>query len=107
MPLKLYSNLTPRFEEEPKAKAEVAFTKPKIDVKHLMAKCRDEQCADNELADSTDDVDNSLLKEEKVIIFAFSCFTILFIIPRTVLLSSIQLEAETLDFLTHALPRNL
>ena len=33
--------------------------------------------------------------------------TLLFIIPRTLLLSSIQPEAETLDFLTHALPRNL
>ena len=33
--------------------------------------------------------------------------TLLFIIPRTVLLSSIQLEAETLDFSAHALPRNL
>ena len=34
-------------------------------------------------------------------------FTLLSIIPRTVLLSSIQLEAETLDFSTHAIPRNL
>ena len=33
--------------------------------------------------------------------------TLLFIIPRIVLLSSIQPEAETLDFSTHALPRNL
>ena len=37
----------------------------------------------------------------------FKIFTLLFIIPRTVLLSSIQLEAETLDFSTHALLRNL
>ena len=34
-------------------------------------------------------------------------FTLLFIIPHTVLLAFIQPEAETLDFLTHALPRNL
>ena len=34
-------------------------------------------------------------------------FTLLFIIPRTVLLSSIQPEAESLDFSTTALPRNL
>ena len=34
-------------------------------------------------------------------------FTLLFIIPRTVLLSSIQPEGETLDFSTHAFPRNL
>ena len=33
--------------------------------------------------------------------------TLLFIIPRTVLLSSIQPEAETRDFSTHALLRNL
>ena len=37
---------------------------------------------------------------------SFMC-TLLFIIPRTVLLSLIQPEAETLDFSTHALPRNL
>ena len=34
-------------------------------------------------------------------------FTLLFIIPRTVLLSSMQPEAETLDFSTHALPSNI
>ena len=34
-------------------------------------------------------------------------FTLIFIIPRIVLLSFIQPEAETLDFSTHALPRNL
>ena len=34
-------------------------------------------------------------------------FTLLFIIQRTVLLSSIKPEAETLDFSTHALLRNL
>ena len=34
-------------------------------------------------------------------------FTLLFIIPRIALLSSTQPEAETLDFSTHALPRNL
>ena len=33
--------------------------------------------------------------------------TLLFIIPRTVLLSFIQLEAETLDFSNHAFPRSL
>ena len=33
--------------------------------------------------------------------------TLLFIIPRTVLLSSIHPETETLDFSTDALPRNL
>ena len=32
---------------------------------------------------------------------------LLFIIPHTVLLAFIQPEAETLDFSTHALPRNL
>ena len=31
--------------------------------------------------------------------------TLLFIIPRTLLLPSIQPEAETLDFSTHALPK--
>ena len=39
-------------------------------------------------------------------IFQDSQITLLFIIPRTVLLSSIQPEAETLNFSTHALPRN-
>ena len=34
-------------------------------------------------------------------------FTLLFIIPRIVLLSSIHPKAETLDFSTHPLPRNL
>ena len=34
-------------------------------------------------------------------------FTRLFIIPRTVLLSSIQPEPETLDFSAHGSPRNL
>ena len=34
-------------------------------------------------------------------------FTLLFIIPRTVLLAFIQPEAQILDFSTHALPRNL
>ena len=34
-------------------------------------------------------------------------FTLLFIILRIVLLSSIQPKAETLDFSTHPLPRNL
>ena len=38
---------------------------------------------------------------------ALCLFTLPFIIPRTVLLSSIQPEAETLYFSTHALPRNL
>ena len=38
---------------------------------------------------------------------ATSRFTFLFIIPRIVLLSSIQPKAETLDLSTHALPRNL
>ena len=37
----------------------------------------------------------------------WSLLTILFIIPRTVLLSSVQPKVETLDFSTHALSRNL
>ena len=35
------------------------------------------------------------------------CFTLPFIIPRTALLSFIQSKAETFNFSTHALPRNL
>ena len=44
---------------------------------------------------------------EKVTSFAVFLFTLPFIIPHTVLLSSIQPEAENLDFSTQAVLRNL
>ena len=46
-------------------------------------------------------------QSELASICLFVQFTLLFIIQRTLLLPSIEHEAETLDFSTHALPRNL
>ena len=50
---------------------------------------------------------SSIVRSKSVTETVSTYFTLPFIIPRTVLLSSTQPEAETLDFSTHALPRNL